>query len=182
MALNLAAGRDSAYCEGMRALLTLVPLMSSVLVAACGTSDVPTADVSGKYTLSLTKKNNGCAFANWTVGETAQGVVLTVTQNANTVTGTFEGLAVVTLDLVLGTHVFTGTVLGSTADLQANGSRAASQGTCAYTIDAHITMALTGNAVNGSVVYTPKTNGSADCGVLNACTSTQDISGSRPPK
>ena len=73
MPLNLAAGRDSAYCEGMRALLSLVPLVSSLLLAACGSSDVPTADVSGKYTLSLTKKNNGCAFTNWTVGETTQG-------------------------------------------------------------------------------------------------------------
>jgi hypothetical protein len=163
----------------MRALLCLVPLL---LVAACGATDVPTADVSGKYTLSLTKKTNGCAFANWTVGETAQGVVMTVTQNANTVTGTVEGLGAVTLDLILGTHVFAGTVLGSTADMQANGSRAASQGTCAYTINAHVNLTLTGNAVNGSIVYTPKTNGSADCGVLNACSSTQDVSGSRPPK
>jgi hypothetical protein len=163
----------------MRALLPLVPL---VLVAACGSTDTPTADVSGKYTLSLTKKNNGCAFANWTVGETSQGVVMTVTQNANTATGTVEGLGAVALDLVLGTHVFSGTVTGSVADLQANGSRAASQGTCAYTVNAHVNLVLTGNAVNGSIVYAPKTNGSADCGVLNSCTSTQDIAGSRPPK
>ena len=163
----------------MRALLSLVPL---VLIAACGSSDLPPADVSGTYTLSLTKKNNSCAFANWTVGDTAQGVGMLVTQNANTVTGTVQGLGAATLDLLLGTHVFTGTVIGSTADMQANGSHAATQGTCAYTLDAHVTMALTGNAVNGTIVYTPKTNGSADCGVLNACTSTQDLSGSRPPK
>lgn len=163
----------------MRALLTLVPI---VLIAACGSTDVPTADVSGKYTLSITKKSNGCAFGNWTVGETAQGVVMSVSQNANTVTGTVEGVGAVALDLVLGTHVFTGTVLGSTADMQANGSRAASQGTCAYTVNAHASLTLTGNAVNGSIVYTPKTNGSADCGVLNACSSTQDLAGSRPPK
>lgn len=164
----------------MRALLSIVSLL--LVATACGSTDVPTADVSGKYTLSLTKKNNACAFTSWTVGETTQGVTMTVVQNGNTVTGTVEGLGAAALDLVLGTHVFSGTVLGSTADLQANGARAASQATCAYTIDAHITMTLTGNAVNGTLVFTPKTNASADCGVLNACSSTQDLAGSRPPK
>lgn len=164
----------------MRALLSLVSLL--LVAAACGSTDVPTADVSGKYTLSFTKKTNGCAFANWTAGETTQGVVLSVVQNGNAVTGTVEGLAAGALDLVLGTHVFSGTILGSTADLQANGARAASQATCAYTVDAHVTMTLTGNTVNGTLLYTPKTNASADCGVLNSCSSTQDLAGSRPPK
>ena len=45
-----------------------------------------------------------------------------------------------------------------------------------------LTLTLVGDAVNGRLTYRPQTNRAPDCGVLDACSTVQSFSGSRPPQ
>ena len=155
-----------------------------VVAVACSSSSSDTPqDLTGTYSLAVTSKDNGCAFQNWTVGQSASGIPLTVTQQgSNGITAVVGGTAGAYLTLVLGTATFTGSVVGPTGTLTAAGTKSGSQGTCAFTVNANMTISLAGNAINGSIRYVPQTNQKTDCGVLNACASQQDLSGSRPPK
>ena len=78
--------------------------------------------------------------------------------------------------------MFTGAVDGSDLALTITGTRAMSQGACAYTIDADLDATLAGDALSGSVFYRARTNGAADCGALTGCQSQQDFAGARPPQ
>ncbi len=165
----------------MKRLLVLVPL-SIVAIAACSSSEAA-QDLTGNFTIAVTNKDNGCAFQNWTSGQSTTTIPLTITQQgSNGITAVVGGAAGAYLTLVIGTATFTGSVTGPTGTLTAAGTRSGSQGTCAYTINANMTITLAGNAINGSISYVPKTNAQSTCGVLNACSSTQDLSGNRPPK
>ena len=52
---------------------------------------------------------------------------------------------------------------------------------CTYTYNADLGGKLSGDAISGTIDYTPKTNGSPDCSSIEGCTSTQNFSGTRPP-
>jgi len=148
--------------------------------AACGGGDP--VDASGDYTVSLTNRENGCGFANWTVGATTTGVALLVTQTGAQASADVQDVgARLVLDGFLGGHVFTGTVSGSNLDLGITGTRALSQGACAYTIDAVIDANLNGDLLTGDLLYMAKTNLSVDCGALTNCTSRVEFNGTRPP-
>jgi hypothetical protein len=56
------------------------------------------------------------------------------------------------------------------------------QANCTYTLNVTFDGALSGDALQGTLTYAPKTNGSPDCGVLEQCQALQDFAGSRPPK
>ncbi len=153
-------------------------LGAATLIAACGSDP---ADVAGTYAIALTNRDNGCAIANWTPGPIAGTVTMVVTQNGDAASADVQGLARAALDALTGGHVFTGTVDGASVDLTITGTRAMSQGACAYTIDADLEATLAGDALSGSVFYRARTNGAAECGALTGCQSQQDFAGARPP-
>lgn len=156
---------------------TLVCLLA-VALCACGSP----ADVAGNYTVNLTNKDNGCNFANWTVGQMTSGIAITVTQSGGDVTATVGGLGGAYLTAVLGSASFTGTADGNNIDLKLFGTRSATMGNCAYTVNAHLTGGIAGDLLEGTIEYAPATNGSPDCGVLASCVNAQAFNGTRPPK
>lgn len=147
--------------------------------AACGSDP---ADVAGTYAIALTNRTNGCAIANWTEGPVNGTVTMVVTQSGDSASADVQGLARAALDALTGGHVFTGTVDGADVALTITGTRAMSQGACAYTIDADLEGGLAGDTLSGSVFYRARTNGAADCGALTGCASQQDFAGARPPQ
>ena len=163
--------------------LLLVPGLVVVAVACSSSSDLPPEDLTGSYTINVTNRENGCNFQNWTVGQSSANIPFTITQQgSNGITGSVGGAAGLYLDAILATHTFSGSVSGPTGTMTATGSRSLSQGNCAYTLNANAVISLSGNTINGSITYVPQTNKGSDCGVLNTCTSRQELSGSRPPK
>ena len=148
-----------------------------ILVAAVGCAP---ADVAGNYTVNVTNGENGCGFDNWD-GNTAANIPVGITQDGESATATVGGLTATFLDLWLGGHVFNGSVDGSHLELTLTGTRAQSQGACAYTYDAVIDADIDGDVLTGEIRYEAKPNGQADCGTLNGCASVQELNGARPP-
>src|SRR5437763_1620027 len=88
------------------------------------------ADVSGNYTVLVTNRANGCAFANWTEGSKSANIPFAITQNGTTVSGSVGGLSGAYIAIVLGTNTFSGTAAGSTISMTATGTRSATMGQC----------------------------------------------------
>jgi hypothetical protein len=159
---------------------------TAALVAAC--SGGGAADFSGDYTITASNGTNDCQIANWDTAQPATGITVTITQDPTNLAVaqlTFTGLWALYFDVVEGTHIFSGArVNGDQLDVTVLGTKTVTpQGTsCGYTVNAHLQLTLTGNTVNGSIQYKPVTNGDPSCGVLNACSNSQTISGSRPGK
>lgn len=155
--------------------LSIVPVL--LLVASCGSDPV---DVAGTYTVNLTNGTNGCMVMNWTEGDTTTGVPLTITQDGSSFTATVTGLAATSLDIYPGAHTFTGTVSGSHLDGTLVG-RAASMGSCAYTVNIDLDADLDGDVLTGELHWYADTNSSADCGMYATCSNQQAFNGTRPP-
>src|SRR5262245_41651647 len=149
----------------------------ALFVVGCG-SDV---NVAGNYTVAVTNGENGCNLQNWTVGNSASGIPLMITQNGTALTATVNGLTGTYLNLVLGSSTFNGTVSGNDLNLRLVGTRAGNTGSCAYTINANVSAVLNSDVLQGSIDYVPQTNQSIDCGVLDSCQSVQAFNGTRPP-
>jgi hypothetical protein len=149
------------------------------VVAACGGEP---ADVSGEYSLAVTNRDNGCEFDDWQEGDTAQNIPLTVDQDGRDVTARLGGLAGLFVEAVLGSRTFEGVVSGDRVTLELYGSRSLSEGNCTFTINATVTGTLIGNALSGFIDYTPAHNGNPDCSSIDRCVTTQEFSGSRPPR
>lgn len=150
----------------------------ALLCAACG----GTTDVAGEYSISLTNRDNGCAFTDWEVGKTSTGIPVSITQDGSAVTAVVGGLAATFLDLWLGAHTYQGGLSGSAIELRLYGSRSRSQGNCAYTINSTIEAEIDGDVLTGSISYTAATNQNPDCAALEGCVSRQDFNGTRPPR
>ena len=156
-----------------------------VATPACGGDDdfeSTPLDVSGAYTVSVTNKTNGCALLNWKEGEQTTGIPLTVLQDGKNISGTIDGLVGSAVAFWIGSASFQGTVDGNVVHAENFGTKAFNENACTYTINMVMDATLDGNALQGAIHYTPKTNDSPDCGVLANCTSLQEFSGSRPPK
>lgn len=160
----------------MRRTLPIVLLVGAATLAGCG----GTANVEGDFSINVANRENGCGFDNWD-GNTAANIPVGITQDGESATATVGGLTATFLDLWLGGHVFNGSVDGSHLDLTLTGTRAQSQGACAYTYDAVIDADIDGDVLTGEIRYEAKTNGQADCGTLNGCASVQELNGARPP-
>jgi hypothetical protein len=155
-------------------------MRSFIWVLACAACGGP-ANVAGDYTLALTNHDNGCNLGNWTVGDTATGVPVTITQASGNATADVAGLGRVALDAGLGGHTFTGPVDGNDIDLELFGTRSFNQGNCTYTYNAEIFGTVSGNSLDGEIHYTAATNNNPDCTTLQGCVSIQAFSGVRPP-
>jgi len=148
-------------------------------VAACGGGDP--VDVEGTYSVGLTKRENGCDFQNWTVGEQTSGVTVVITQNDVNAIAEVQGGAGALLDFAFGSNTFSGDVDGDKLHLFLAGTRPQTSGNCTYTYDGRIRATLVGDALNGSLTYSSNGNDNTDCAAI-VCDSVQDFSGSRPPK
>jgi hypothetical protein len=148
-----------------------------VCVAACGSDD---ADVAGNYTTMVTNRDNGCNFANWTVGDNNDASV-TLTQSGNDVTMTVTGLGALVLEASLGGHVYAGKVNGTTLAATLFGTRSNTTGTCTYTFNSEIHAEVHGDILTGQIDYSAATDGSPDCATITNCRSFQDFNGIRPP-
>jgi hypothetical protein len=157
-------------------------LGSLVCVAAwsgCGGSDP--ADVTGTYGVGITNRANGCQFQNWEENAMTPGISVVVAQDDSTATADVQGGAGFVLDVAIGGHVFEGEVDGNHLDLAIMGTRANTQGNCTFTYDATLSANLVGDALMGTISYTAAHNNHSDCAAIE-CVSTQEFSGSRPPR
>jgi hypothetical protein len=149
------------------------------IVAACGGDPV---DVAGEYSMAVTNRGNGCEFDDWDEGDTAQNIPLTVSQDGRDVTAQIGGLVGFFVEAALGSRTFEGVVSGDRVSMELYGTRSLSEGNCTYTINATVTGTLIGNALSGFIDYSPAHNGNPDCSSIDGCVSTQEFSGSRPPR
>lgn len=154
---------------------TLAPLLL-LFACACG----GTSDLSGEYTVGLTNGVNGCDFENWTAGRQTSGVVFTVTQNDQEVTGQVGGAAGLYLGVIAGSNTFAGTIDGPDFEMRLVGVRSQTEGDCRYTVDVVATGRIEGDLISGELTYVPKTSGTG-CRFEN-CQNVQAFAGARPPK
>jgi len=149
---------------------------------AAGCSSDP-ADVAGSYTVAVTNGEDGCEFDNFEPGQVAQGIGVTVTQSGEDVAADFGVTpAGILLDVVLGSHVFRGSVDGDDLNLKIVGTPSGGDGNCTYTINATVDATLDGDFLSGTIDYAAQTNGGTDCGAKNGCHTKQSFNGTRPPK
>lgn len=139
------------------------------------------ADVAGNYTVNITNGANGCSLMNWTVGEMTTGVPVVVVQDGDQVQLDVMGIGGTLLDLAVGSSIFTGQVGGSGITAALIGDNTARQGECVYTITIDLDASVSGDFIEGQLVWRPVTNHHADCGVLETCENLQSFNGSRPP-
>ena len=152
-----------------------------LLLQAC-TSDEP-VDVSGDYTLALANGANGCEFANWTVGDTATGVLVRLRQMSdNKFTAELTGIVRVFAELTIGSYIFAGDVTGASFDGTLAGTREIMDPgeTCKYRVNADIDGSLVRDNISGMITYrvtilVP----AADC-PPPSCTTVASFNGSRP--
>ncbi len=148
---------------------------------ACGGDDP--VNVEGSFTIAITNRDNGCSFANWTVGESSQGIPVTITQDGAMATATVMGLTGGALNLALGSNMFSGSVDGDQVNLDLFGTRAQMQASCTFTYNAKILGSVDGDTIEGRVEYraatTTPTN--PDCATIQGCLSFQEFNGTRPP-
>jgi hypothetical protein len=72
-------------------------------------------------------------------------------------------------------------VRGHDLTLTNYGTRSATQGNCTFTYNATVDGALVGDAISGTITYSPATNENPDCASIE-CSAVQEFSGSRPPR
>jgi hypothetical protein len=163
---------------------TLALLTVCAATAACDSDPV---DAAGEYSISVTNRENGCDFDDWTEGNTATGIPVTITQDDEDATATIEGVTGFLLDVVLGPTAeptgpdFTGSVDGNHLELTRFGTRNSIEGNCSFTINAVIDAELDGDILQGVIRYETNTNDSPDCGAKEECASIQEFNGTRPP-
>lgn len=166
----------------MRSHAHLHLLALGILGACGGGSGQPPVDAAGDYTLSLTARTNACEFDNWTEGDTTTGVAMTITQEGGEAEATVGGLSAAFLDLVLGSHVFTGEVAGNDLTLELFGTRQLTRDGCPHVVNAVLDATLRGDVLEGRIDYTINGNGGPECEALEGCVSYQDFNGTRPPQ
>jgi hypothetical protein len=153
--------------------------VGAAALAGCG--DDP-ADISGEYTANLTARDNGCNIGNWTEGNSATGIPVTITQMDGSASADIGGLSRVALDLAIGGHVFAGDVDGSSFELKIIGTRPQTMGNCTFTFDAELVGKLSGDSISGRLNFTTATNNNSDCATIKTCVSFQEFAASRPPR
>jgi hypothetical protein len=154
-------------------------LICLALLAGCTGSPV---DAAGQYTIGVTNRENGCNFANYTVGQMASGIMLTITEHSSDATADVMGGTAVLLDLSLGSHTFAGTADGDTLNLRILGTRTQNAGSCTYTYAATLVATLTGDTLTGRIEYLPAYDPHSQCGAIAVCVTDQDFNGTRPPR
>jgi hypothetical protein len=155
--------------------------LAALALAACSSP----ADIAGDYSVSVTNETNGCSFMNFTVGAQSTGVTVTITQSGGDATANVTGLNAIGLDVVLGTHMFSGTVAGDSVNLNAIGTIQNTSGSCTYTYNGVIAATADpgANSVSGTLTYTGASNNPSGCTgtTIVGCMTSQNFNGTRPP-
>ena len=150
-------------------------------VCGCGSDGEFTSDVAGTYTVAIKNGKSSCSnFDKWEEDAEATGVDLTLTQSGQKVHGVVGGLAALYFIAAIGTNELDGSIQKSSISMTGYG-RSLTQGNCAYSFNAIIDGAQTGDNISGTITYATKTNGNPDCSAVE-CSATQDFNGSRPPQ
>jgi hypothetical protein len=159
----------------MKPTLLAIAVLS---VCACGST---TVDVSGTYSGPVTNGANSCPGA-WVTGQSSDADV-TIAQNGMNVSIQVQGAAGLLLQLGFGTNAFTGSVSANHISAAIIGSVQSTAGGCQYTFDGNLSANISGNTLSGTITYTPKTNGHADCGTMNVngCSRVQSFTMTRVP-
>jgi hypothetical protein len=121
---------------------------------------------------------------NWTQGTSVTDIHVAITQNGNGVTATVTDAipaGVLRAAFGNGADTYTGTIDGNQLTLVSRGDKSFTSGSCAFTIVATLDATVSGDVIQGTIHYTPDTNGSPDCAAVNACSTTQSLNGTRPP-
>jgi len=159
-------------------------IMAALLVGGCSSnSDGGSAvDVTGVYSGPVTNGANSCPGL-WNTNAMSDAMV-TVGQTGSNVTINVGGAAGLLLTAGFGTNSFTGTVSGSHIDAAIIGTVSTTRGGCMYTSNGTLAADLNANTLTGAIVYTPQTNGHADCTTMQVtgCSSRQTFALKRPPK
>lgn len=159
----------------------LLALFGALLATAgCSSEGEFTADVAGHYRIALTNRTSSCSFA-WAEGNQAEDVGLAITQDGSKLHGVVDGLAGGFLTLWLGSAEFDGSANGTSLTLTNYGTNPQADGNCAFTYNAVVDGEISGDAIAGTITYSPATNAGPDCASVE-CSAVQEFSGSRPPK
>jgi len=177
--ISIDSVRNLEEIAFMSNLLPLAPILAVLTFAACGGDPV---DAAGEYSLSITNRENGCDFDNWTEGDTSTGVALSIVQDGSDVTGTVGGGAGGVLSLVLGSNVAMGEVSSNNVEMTIFGTNSATDGNCTFTANAVFDAELDGDVLTGDIRYELATNGNPDCASREGCASRQEFNGTRPPQ
>jgi hypothetical protein len=160
-------------------VLTIVALWS--VACSSSSSDAP-IDVSGSYSGPVTNGPNTCPGI-WNTGA-MNNAMATVVQTGANVSIRVDGAAGFLLTAGFGTNSFSGTVSGGHIDALIIGQPSTTRGGCMYTSNGNLSADLAGNTLNGTILYTPQTNGNPDCTSMQVtgCSSQQSFALTRPPK
>jgi hypothetical protein len=141
-----------------------VVAFASMFVAACtANDDRPFALVGGTYNGSVTNDGSTCADIVLDKTKVNNAVVFGILQMGPNVTIQVDRLAIPSLEAIFGTNLFSGTVTDNHIDATITGTVQITSGSCVYTFNGALSGNLGGNILTGDIVYTPKTNGHADC-------------------
>lgn len=158
-------------------------IISSLLIivglAVTGCSEP--ADVAGSYTIAVTNGANGCNLNDWTEGNTAEGIPVTITQDGESATAVVEGLTGAFLAIAFGSNQYSGDVSGNGLNLTLYGTNSVTEGNCTYTYNSVIDADLLGDILQGEIRYEAATTGNPDCAEIEGCASIQQFNGTRPP-
>jgi hypothetical protein len=154
------------------------------VVSACGSDKfVGAADVSGAYSGPVTDGANSCPGV-WDTGHSSDANVNVVQTSADVSVQVQGAAGLLLLTAGFGTNAFTGSVTGTHIDALIIGSSQVAAGACQYTFNGNLSADLSGDTLTGSIAYTPKTNGNADCTAMGitGCSRSQSFALNRAAK
>jgi hypothetical protein len=131
----------------------------------CGSSDSgPPVDFTGRYEGTSTNGASNCPGA-WTMGAMGEGQ-FNIVQSGSDVQFQAQGATSLVLYAVFGSASFTGKAAGNHMEAAIVGSVMNTQGACSYTWKGTLAGDLLDGKLDGTLSYTPNTNGHADCDTL----------------
>lgn len=157
-------------------------LACSIVACSSNSGGGPSVDVTGVYSGPVVNGTNTCPGV-WNMGAMSDAMA-TVGQTGSNVTLQVNGPAGLLLTLGFGTNSFAGTASGSHIDASIIGTVTTTRGGCMYTSNGTLAADLAGNTLTGAILYTPQTNGHADCTTMQVmgCSSQQTFSMTRPTR
>jgi hypothetical protein len=183
--VGMAGPRSRLLTVAGRGAIAFGALLSASPLACSdddGDADATPIDVEGAYTLSVANDVNGCDFDNWDEDAVATNTPFSIEQDGKSITGTMEGIAGGVYELLLGNSTFEGEVSGTTLNMTLYGERAVQDGNCSFTVNAEFTATLSGDALEGMIDFTARTNNNPDCVDFEGCRTRQKLNGTRPPQ